>query len=89
MTSYLDTLKTIADKARTSERIRSLIQNLIDLRNIGWLSLEDNNVNETNQVSNEHEGEIIVIQTNQDIVVVDGLTCNGVDVKKESSKCIM
>lgn len=89
MTSYLDTLKTIADKARTSERIRSLIQNLIDLRNIGWLSLEDNNVNETNQVSNEHEGEIIVIQSNQDIVVVDGLTRNGVDVKKESSKWIM
>nr|CAH0105217.1 unnamed protein product [Daphnia galeata] len=84
MTSYLDTLKTIADKARTSERIRSLIQNLIVLRNIGWLSLEDNNVNETNQVSNEHEGEIIVIQSNQDIVVVDGLTRNGVDVKKES-----
>ena len=88
MTSYLDTLQTIADKAGTSERIRSLIQNLIDLRNVGWLSLEDNNVNETNQVSNEHEGELIT-QSNQDIVVVDGLTCNGVDVKKGSSKCIM
>lgn len=96
MTSYLNTLKTIANKTGTSDRIRSLVQGVIDLRNIGWLSNEDNNAIKSDNVPNEREGELEELtssQSPQDIVVDNGLSCNGGveggDVKEESGKRII
>ncbi|KAI9561363.1 hypothetical protein GHT06_012320 [Daphnia sinensis] len=40
--SYYRTLEAILDKTEISDRVRALIQNVIDMRNNGWLSREDN-----------------------------------------------
>lgn len=50
MSSCYNTLEAIADKAETSDSIRALIRNVIDLRQSGWLfPCKDDNSIKTGQ----------------------------------------
>ncbi|XP_046461321.1 eukaryotic translation initiation factor 4 gamma 3-like isoform X2 [Daphnia pulex] len=84
MTTYLNNLMVIGNKAEISDRIRSLIRGVIDLRNIGWLSHENSNVVQANEVPNKREGHSNGHQLPQDISVSNGICRDVVDDKGES-----
>lgn len=92
MTTYLNNLMVIGNKAEISDRIRSLIRGVIDLRNIGWLSHENSNVVQANEIPNKREGHSNGHQLPQDISVSNGICRDVVDDKGESgkpSKCLL
>ncbi len=86
MTCYLNNLKMIGNKTEISDRIRSLIRGVIDLRNIGWLSNENNNVVQADEVPSKRERYSNGHQSPQDISVNNGICCDVVDDKEESGK---